>query len=161
MRKILARAGARRRAPGRLGWHGERSTGRGLEGGSVPVLYNLGGGTGAVWDYPQVKPKISSKATEYERTGPCCTKADQHYYKVTVTLSGVRSRGGVRPGPYFTRRQPEAQPCLREPTCIAAMADDPVRRCDGVSTGSVVNQSASLGVLPASRPRASMTGRSA
>ena len=24
----------------------------------LPVLYNLGGGTGAVWDYPQVKPKI-------------------------------------------------------------------------------------------------------
>jgi hypothetical protein len=94
----------------------------------LPVLYNLGGGTAAVWNNPQVKPKIfyifadgsaavigmrwarwnhrtavTSKATEYERTGPCCTKADQHYYKVTVTLSGVRSRGGVRPGPYFTR----------------------------------------------------------
>ena len=94
----------------------------------LPVLYNLGGGTGAVWDHPQVKPKIffifadgtaavtgmhwarwnhstavTSKATEYERTGPCCTKAGQHYYKVTVTLSGVRSRGGARPGPYFTR----------------------------------------------------------
>lgn len=54
------------------------------------------------------------------------------------------------------RRPPEAQPCLREPACIAGMADDPVRRCDGVGTGSVVNQSASLGVLPASRPRASM-----
>lgn len=94
----------------------------------LPVLYNLGGGTGAVWDHPQVKPKIfyifadgsaivtgmhwarwnhstavTSKATEYERTGPCCTKADQHYYKVRVTLSGVRYRGGARPGPYFTK----------------------------------------------------------
>jgi hypothetical protein len=29
-------------------------------------------------------------------------QADQHYYKVTVTLSGVWSRGGTRPGPYFT-----------------------------------------------------------
>jgi hypothetical protein len=54
------------------------------------------------------------------------------------------------------RRPPEAQPCLREPACIAGMADDPVGRCDRVGTGSVVNQSASLGVLPASRPRASM-----
>ena len=94
----------------------------------LPVLYNLGGGTGTVWDSPQVKPKtffifadgsaaltgmtwarwnqstaVTSKATEYERTGPCCTKADQHYYKVTVTLSGVRSSGGVRPGRYFTK----------------------------------------------------------
>ena len=46
---------------------------------------------------------VTSKATEYERTGPCCTKADQHYHKVRVTLSGVRYRGGARPGPYFTR----------------------------------------------------------
>jgi hypothetical protein len=94
----------------------------------LPVLYNLGGGNAAVWNNPQVKPKIfyifadgsaavigmhwarwnhhtavTSKATEYERTGPCCTKADQHYYKVTVTLSGVLSRGGARPGPYFTK----------------------------------------------------------
>jgi hypothetical protein len=94
----------------------------------LPVLYNLGGGTAVVWDSPQIKPKtffifadgsaavtgmqwahwnqstaVTSKATEYERTGPCCTKADQHYYKVTVTLSGVRSSGGARPGPYFTK----------------------------------------------------------
>jgi hypothetical protein len=94
----------------------------------LPVLYNLGGGPGAVWDYPQVKPKtfyifadgsaavigmrwarwnrstaVTSAATEYERTGPCCTKSDQHYYKVTVTLSDVRYRGGPRPGPYFTK----------------------------------------------------------
>src|SRR5580700_8074595 len=62
------------------------------------------------------------------------------------------------------RRPPEAQPCLQEPACIAGMADNPVRRCDGVGTGSVVNQSASLGVLPASRPRGvhgPSTGRSA
>ena len=64
-----------------------------LKPAPLPVLYNLGGGTGAVWNYPQVKPKIffifadgtaavtgmhwarwnhstavTSKATEYERT---------------------------------------------------------------------------------------------
>ena len=89
----------------------------------LPVLYNLGGGMAAVWNNPQVKPKIfyifadgsaavigmrwarwnhrtavTSKATEYYRTGPCCTKSDQHYVKVTVTLSDVRYRGGPRPG---------------------------------------------------------------
>jgi len=94
----------------------------------LPVLYNLGGGLGSVWDYPQVKPKIfyifadgsaavigmrwarwnrstavTSTATEYERTGPCCTKSGQRYLKVTVTLSDVRYRGGPRPGPYFTK----------------------------------------------------------
>lgn len=94
----------------------------------LPVLYNLGGGLGSVWNNPQVKPAIfyvfadgsgavtgmhwarwnhttavTSKATDYVRTGPCCTKSDQHYYKVTVTLSDVRSSGGPRPGPYFTR----------------------------------------------------------
>jgi hypothetical protein len=94
----------------------------------LPVLYNLGGGLGSVWNNPQVKPKIfyifadgsaavtgmhwarwnhttavTSQATEYERTGPCCTKADQHYHKVTVTLSVVKSRGGPRSGPYFTK----------------------------------------------------------
>jgi hypothetical protein len=94
----------------------------------LPVLYNLGGGLGSVWDHPQVKPEIfyifadgsaavigmrwarwnhstaiTSTATEYERTGPCCTKSDQHYHKVTVTLLDVSYRGGPRPGPYFTR----------------------------------------------------------
>ena len=94
----------------------------------LPVLYNLGGADAAVWNNPQVKPKVfyifadgsaavtgmrwarwnhstavTSAATEYERTGPCCTKSDQHYYKVTVTLSDVRYRGGPRPGPYFTK----------------------------------------------------------
>jgi hypothetical protein len=94
----------------------------------LPVLYNLGGGLGSVWDKPEVRPAIfyifadgsaavigmhwarwnhttavTSTATEYYRTGPCCTKSDQHYVKVTFTLSGVRSRGGPRPGPYFTR----------------------------------------------------------
>jgi len=94
----------------------------------LPVLYNLGGGLGSVWNNPQVKPRtfyifadgsaavigmrwarwnhrtaVTRTATDYERTGPCCTKADQHYHKVTVTLSGVRSRGGPRPGPYFTK----------------------------------------------------------
>jgi len=95
----------------------------------LPVLYNLGGdGLGAAWNNPQVKPTIfyifadgsaavigmhwarwnhttavTSRATEYYRTGPCCTKSDQHYVKVTVTLSDVRYRGGPRPGPYFTK----------------------------------------------------------
>jgi hypothetical protein len=95
----------------------------------LPVLYNLGGDGGiAVWNLPQVKPKtffifadgsgavidmrwarwthttaVTSTATDYYRTGPCCTKSDQHYVKVTVTLSGVRSSGGPRPGPYFTK----------------------------------------------------------
>jgi hypothetical protein len=94
----------------------------------LPVLYNLGGALAAVWNYPQVKPKtfyifadgsgavidmhwarwnhttaVTRSATDYSRTGPCCTKSDQHYYKVTVTLSSVRSGGGPRPGPYFTR----------------------------------------------------------
>jgi poly(3-hydroxybutyrate) depolymerase len=94
----------------------------------LPVLYNLGGADAAVWNNPQVKPAIfyifadgsgavigmrwarwnhstavTSKATDYSRTGPCCTKSDQHYQKVTVTLSHVRYRGGPRPGPYFTK----------------------------------------------------------
>jgi hypothetical protein len=94
----------------------------------LPVLYNLGGGLGSVWNKPDVKPAIfyifadgsgavtgmhwaywnhatavTRTATDYSRSGPCCTKADQHYFAVTVTLSGVRSRGGPRPGPYFTR----------------------------------------------------------
>lgn len=94
----------------------------------LPVLYNLGGGLGSVWNNPQVKPKIfyifadgsaavigmhwarwnhntavTSAATEYERTGPCCTKSDQHYHKVTVTLSQVRYRGGPRSGAYFAK----------------------------------------------------------
>ena len=94
----------------------------------LPVLYNLGGGLGSVWNKPQVKPvvfyifadgsaavirmhwarwnhstAVTSTATDYYRTGPCCTTSDQHYVKVTVTLSGVRSRGGPRPGPYFTK----------------------------------------------------------
>jgi hypothetical protein len=42
---------------------------------------------------------VTSKATEYERTGPCCTRADQHYYKVTVTLSGTGQIGWAQPGP--------------------------------------------------------------
>jgi hypothetical protein len=94
----------------------------------LPVLYNLGGGLGSVWDKPEVRPAIfyifadgsgavigmhwarwnhttavTSRATDYYRTGPCCTKSDQHYHAVTVTLSDVRYRGGPRPGPYFTK----------------------------------------------------------
>jgi len=94
----------------------------------LPVLYNLGGGLGSVWNNPEIRPAtfyifadgsaavtgmrwarwnqstaVTSKATDYERTGPCCTKSDQHYYAVMVTLSGVRSGGGPRSGPYFTK----------------------------------------------------------
>jgi len=95
----------------------------------LPVLYNLGGDKlVTAWNNPQIKPAIfyifadgsaavidmhwarwndvtavTSRATDYYRTGPCCTKSDQHYVKVTVTLSGVRNRGGPRPGPYFTK----------------------------------------------------------
>ena len=89
----------------------------------LPVLYNLGGGLGSVWNNPQTRPTIfyvfadgsgavigmrwarwnhatavTSKATDYVRSGPCCTNSDQHYVKVTVTLSDVRYRGGPRPG---------------------------------------------------------------
>jgi hypothetical protein len=95
----------------------------------LPVLYGLGGdGLVAAWNSPGIRPTgfaifadgsaavtgmrwarwnhtmaVTSTATEYYRTGPCCTKSDQHYVKVTVTLSAVRSRGGPRPGPYFTK----------------------------------------------------------
>jgi len=94
----------------------------------LPVLYNFGGADAAVWNLPEIRPgsfpifadglaaitgmhwarwngttAVTSSATYYDRTGPCCTKSDQHYFKVTVTLSDVRYRGGPRPGPYFTR----------------------------------------------------------
>jgi hypothetical protein len=67
----------------------------------LPVLYNLGGGLGSVWNNPQVKPAIfyifadgsgavigmrwirwnhgtavTRTATDYYRSGPCCTKSD-------------------------------------------------------------------------------------
>jgi hypothetical protein len=96
--------------------------------GPLPVLYNLGGGTGSVWNKPQVRPRkffifadgsaaligmrwarwtriraVTSQAVYYDRTGPCCTGTDQHRHKVTVTLSRVRQRGGPRRGPYFVR----------------------------------------------------------
>jgi len=95
---------------------------------ALPVLYNLGGGLGSVWNNPEVRPAIfyifadgsgavigmrwsrwnyttaiTSSATYYDRSGPCCTDSDQHHYKVTVTLSGVREYGGPEPGPYFGR----------------------------------------------------------
>ena len=95
----------------------------------LPVLYNLGGEGAAVWDYPQVRPStfyisadgsaaitgmrwarwngtttaVTSSATYYDRSGPCCTSTDQHHYKVTVTLSDVRQRGSPDPGPYYGR----------------------------------------------------------
>ena len=96
--------------------------------GPLPVLYNLGGGTGSVWNLPQVRPRkffifadgsaaligmrwarwtrtraVTRQAVYYHRTGPCCTGTDQHRHKVTVTLSRVRQRGGPRRGPYFVR----------------------------------------------------------
>jgi hypothetical protein len=46
---------------------------------------------------------VTSRATDYYRTGPCCTKKDQHYVKVIVTPSSVKATGGVRTGPYFTK----------------------------------------------------------
>jgi hypothetical protein len=92
-----------------------------------PVLYNYDFASGG-WTSPQVKPAgwllfidgrafltgmhwarwtgttaVTSSATWYERDGSGFTKADEHYYKVTVTLSDVRPSGGPRPGPYFTR----------------------------------------------------------
>ena len=67
----------------------------------LPVLYNLGGGLGSVWNNPEIRPAIfyifadgsgavtgmrwarwnhgtavTSRATDYSRTGPCCTKSD-------------------------------------------------------------------------------------
>jgi hypothetical protein len=94
---------------------------------ALPALYGLAGAI-AVWNYPEIRPAtflifadgsaymsgmrwarwnditaITSSATYYDRSGPCCTKADQHYYHVTVTLSGVREYGAPQPGPYFTR----------------------------------------------------------
>ncbi len=94
----------------------------------LPVLYNLGGSPGSAWDLPQVRSAVfyifvdgsaaltgmrwahwndtsavTSSATYYDRSGPCCTKSDQHYYKVTVTLSDISPGGGPRPGSYFGR----------------------------------------------------------
>jgi len=94
----------------------------------LPVLYDLGGADAAGWNLAQIRPgvfdiaadgsaavtgmhwahwngitAVTSSATYYDRSGPCCTKADQHYYQATVTLSDVRYSGGPRPGPYFTR----------------------------------------------------------
>jgi WD40 repeat protein len=102
---------------------------------ALPVLYNLGGALAAVWNNPQVKPvvfyifadgsaaiggmrwarwndatAVTSSATYYDRSGACCTKSDQHYYKVTVTLSDVRQRRGRRLG----RRCPVSEFTIRE-----------------------------------------------
>jgi hypothetical protein len=98
------------------------------QGPGLPVLYNLGGGLGSVWDNPEVTPSVfyvtadgsaaigsmrwttwndsaavTGSATYYDRTGPCCTSSDQHYYKVTVTLSDVRQSGGPDQGHYYSR----------------------------------------------------------
>jgi hypothetical protein len=96
--------------------------------GPPPVLYNLGGRVVAAWNNPELRPAtfavfadgsaavirmhwarwnhttaVTSSATYYDRSGPCCTRSDQHYYKVTVTLSEVRYSGGPLPGSYFAR----------------------------------------------------------
>jgi len=93
----------------------------------LPVLYNYDFKTGG-WTLPQVKPSgpwlifvdgtayiydmhwsrwndstAVATAIYYDRTGACCTKADQHYYKITMTLSDVLRQGGPQPGPYFDR----------------------------------------------------------
>ena len=41
-------------------------------------------------------------AVYYDRTGPCCTKADRRYYKITMTLSDVWRSRSV-PDPTSTR----------------------------------------------------------
>lgn len=58
--------------------------------------------TGMHWARWNYAVAITSSATYYQ-SGPCCTKSDQHSYKVTVTLSDVRYSGGTDPGPYFSR----------------------------------------------------------
>ncbi|MGH3154883.1 MAG: hypothetical protein ACRDOB_29710, partial [Streptosporangiaceae bacterium] len=92
-----------------------------------PALYNYDAASGG-WTLPLVKPAgwllfvdgraaltdmhwarwtgstaVTSSATWYERDGSGFTKSDQHETQVTVTLSDVRSGGGPRPGPYFSR----------------------------------------------------------
>jgi hypothetical protein len=96
--------------------------------GPLPVLYNLGGSQAAAWNDPERRPAtffvfadgsaavtrmrwarwnrtraVTSSATYYDRSGPCCSRSDQHYYKVRVTLSEVQYSGGPRPGSYFDR----------------------------------------------------------
>jgi hypothetical protein len=91
----------------------------------LPALYNYDFSTGG-WTLPEVKQTGAwlifidgsafiykfhwsrwngstavATAVYYDRTGPCCTKADQHYYRITMTLSDVLRRGGPKPGPYF------------------------------------------------------------
>ena len=92
-----------------------------------PVLYDYNAASGG-WTSPQVKPAgwvlfvdgraaltgmhwarwtgstaVTSSATWYERDGSGFTKADQHSYQVTVTLSDIRDSGGPRAGSYFSR----------------------------------------------------------
>jgi hypothetical protein len=96
--------------------------------GALPVMYNLGGAQAAAWNNPERSPAtfpvfadgsaaiirmrwarwnhttaVTSSATYYDRSGPCCTQSDQHYHQVTVTLSQVQYSGGPRPGSYFDR----------------------------------------------------------
>jgi hypothetical protein len=64
----------------------------------LPALYNYDFNTGG-WTLPEVKQTgawlifIDGSAFIY--------KADQHYYRITMTLSDVLRRGGPKPGPYF------------------------------------------------------------
>jgi len=91
----------------------------------LPALYNYDFSTGG-WTHPEVRQTGAwlifidgsafidkfhwsrwngstavAAAVYYDRTGPCCTSADQHYYRITVTLSHVLRRGDQKPGPYF------------------------------------------------------------
>ena len=54
------------------------------------------------WSRWNAKTAVAT-AVYYDRTGPCCTQADQHYYKITMTLWDVWRHGGPHPGPYFDK----------------------------------------------------------
>jgi hypothetical protein len=125
--KILARLGAVTLALGGLLAGASSTASATAKPAPLPVLYNYTFTSGG-WTLPQVRPKGAwvifvdgsafiykmhwsrwnsrtavASAVYYDRTGPCCTKADQHYYKITMTLSDVLRRGGPHPGPYFDR----------------------------------------------------------
>jgi hypothetical protein len=127
----------------------------------LPALYNLGGGPGGTWNRPTVRPKafaiavdgsaalirlhwarwthtraVTKKATYYYRTGPCCTRRDQHYRKVTVTLSRVRQHGGPKPGPYFVRM------VVRGPHIKTLTFTYSVTRANGQAFGAWLEKSA-------------------
>ena len=127
--KILVRLGAVTLALAGLlvGASAGSSASAAAKAAPLPVLYNYTSTSGG-WTLGQVRPTGTwwifvdglafiykmhwsrwngrtavASAVYYDRTGPCCTKADQHYYKITMTLSDVWRRGGPHPGPYFDR----------------------------------------------------------